>query len=386
MNIYPTIVKTKVLSDGSHKIRLAVSHRCQTRYIPTRYTVPSESNLNKRGDVVGIADAANINRSLRKQIEKAYEICESIENINLLSCSQLVDVIQNGGFERPVTFKDVCALWLVGKEVKCKATSVDIYKTAIKVFEEFKGPDFVMSSLSPTIVDAYHLFLKNKKGYSNVSIRIKMGTFKCIVQFAMNRGYVKYRVNPFIDMDMPPVSKRDIALTVPQFRKLLYYRPKYKGQKAAWALFHLSFYMCGMNIADLVRIDFKKDVARFVRAKTESRRTDDVMTEFTIQPEAKYFFGFLESNNGFLSKKYVRLCNSQTLRKISQSVFKEDVRLMNYSARKTFAQAAADLEVPDSIIEYCLGDVNNTSVISYYRRVTREMADKAIRKVFDYVH
>ena len=61
--------------------------------------------------------------------------------------------------------------------------------------------------------------------------------------------------------------------------------------------------------------------------------------------------------------------------------------MIYYSARKTFAQLANQLMVKDSIIEYCLGDVvhHPRRAISFYVKVNKLMADKAIRTVFDAV-
>lgn len=383
MKIYPTIVKTKVLSDGSHKIRLAISHRCQTRYIPTRYVVPNESNLNKRGDVVGVPEASSINRYLRNMIQKAYDVCDKIENIDLLTCTQLVDIINNGGFDKPTTFHQISELWLKSK-VNCKPTSLDIYKVAIGVFEEFKGQDFVVQSLSPSLVDTYHSFLREKKKYSNVSIRIKIMVFKNIVNFAKKRGYVSFTIDPFIDLRVPMNTKRECALTLEQFKKLRDYKPRLLRDQIFINIFLLSFYMCGMNVADLINVDFTKDSVKFIRSKTERRRSDNVKTEFTIQPEAIEIFKRFESVNGFIPKCKLARRKAVSAR-ISKELFNNEVHLIFYSARKTFAQLAANLEISDSIIEYCLGDVNSSSVISFYRRVTKEVADKAIRKVFDYV-
>jgi len=61
--------------------------------------------------------------------------------------------------------------------------------------------------------------------------------------------------------------------------------------------------------------------------------------------------------------------------------------LMYYSARKTFAQLANELMIKDSIIEYCLGDaVSDTGkTLSFYIKVNKAMADRAIRLVLDAV-
>lgn len=382
MNIYPTIIKSKELSDGSHKIRLAVSHRCQTRYIPTRYIVPNVSNINKKGIVVGLPNASVINRALSEQIQKAYKICDSIENIDILSCSQVVELITCGGLSMPTSVKEAFEQYITNRASKCKEVSLYLYRVAISIFYEYKGEDFPLSAFSPAIISEYGIFLKKKKKYSNVSIRMKMSVLHNVVDFAIKRGYVTYRVNPFIDWKQPPNTIRDIALSLDELKRLKSYVPKSSARKRFVDLFFLSFYMCGMNMADLVKVDFNGDSVRFRREKTINRRVDNNFTEFTIPPEAKIYFDSLQHKDGYLDKKYVRFNISAGGRKVSDDLF-NGKPLMLYSARKSFAQLCAELGFQDSLIEYCIGDVNSTKSISFYRKITKSMADEAIRKVFD---
>jgi len=41
------ILPAKMLIGGKHKLRIAISHNSDTRYIPTQYIVDSEKNLTK---------------------------------------------------------------------------------------------------------------------------------------------------------------------------------------------------------------------------------------------------------------------------------------------------------------------------------------------------
>ena len=46
-----TLLKSKVLKDGKHKIRVAVCHKEETSYIITRFIIDSEAQF-KNGQVV----------------------------------------------------------------------------------------------------------------------------------------------------------------------------------------------------------------------------------------------------------------------------------------------------------------------------------------------
>ena len=58
-----------------------------------------------------------------------------------------------------------------------------------------------------------------------------------------------------------------------------------------------------------------------------------------------------------------------------------------YSARKTFAQFASELGIPDGVIDYCLGHSDkNRGIIRYYTKVKLMLAEIAIIRVIDYVY
>lgn len=60
--------------------------------------------------------------------------------------------------------------------------------------------------------------------------------------------------------------------------------------------------------------------------------------------------------------------------------------MVYYSARKTFAQLASELGIPDGVIDYCLGHSDKSrGVIRYYAKVREKQAEIAVNWVIDYV-
>ena len=58
-----------------------------------------------------------------------------------------------------------------------------------------------------------------------------------------------------------------------------------------------------------------------------------------------------------------------------------------YSARKTFAQFASELGIPDGVIDYCLGHSDKSKgIIRFYTKVKQKQAEIAINRVIDYVN
>ena len=65
----PTIFKAKQLSNGKHKIRIAVRHRHETSYIITPYIIDDLSQF-KNGQVIKRFDADIINMQIRNLLNK----------------------------------------------------------------------------------------------------------------------------------------------------------------------------------------------------------------------------------------------------------------------------------------------------------------------------
>ena len=91
-NLFITIVPTKVLANGQHKIRIAVSHNWDTRYIPTSIVIDSLNEF-KNGKIVKRSDKELLNAKLKRIYDTYYERCESIEYADSLTCTQLVKII-----------------------------------------------------------------------------------------------------------------------------------------------------------------------------------------------------------------------------------------------------------------------------------------------------
>lgn len=389
MNLRIVILEAKKLADGSHKIRIAISHNAQTRYFPTRFVVPSAKNL-KNGVVVGVDNAAYINHQLRSQVNKIYMICDEIEDVEYYSCSQLVTMINNKLEKGRIrTFEEIAGEMINIKKRDWAPDTVRLHEDSIKKFIEFAGKNFMLSMLDSSMVYDFRDFLRSK-GYSETTVAMKISTLRRIVYFAVNHGYAKYEIPPFFDYKEPHPIVRDIALTLEQLRQIRDVQIDHKWTECARDLFMLSFYMCGMNLGDILAQDLTKDSVKFIRIKTKSRRNPNEFTEFTVQPEAraiinKYMVDGKLQFYGRSAKKSIQHITDGYISQLRQLVGID--KMIYYSARKTFAQLSNELMIKDSVIEYCLGDAisNPRRALSFYIKVNKRMADKAIRKVFDAV-
>lgn len=395
MNLRVVLLPAKVLADGSHKVRIAISHNGNTRYFVTRFVVPSAKNL-VNGNVVGIPNAAYINNQLRLKMSKIYQAYDAMEDTDYYTCSQLVTMIEEKlGGGKPMTLHELGKEYLKVRRSVVAEGTVYIYERGLAEIDAFFGTDFILPRLKVTDVSAFKEFLEERLNPTTTNLRLRV--LSIIITYAIRHNYVKYDVFPFVDVPLPHGIVRECNISIEQLRAIR--DMKFTNSRLDVCLsfvrdiFMLSFYLCGMNLADILSLDLRKDSVSFVRQKTKGRKADGIKTEFTIQPEAREILDRRLDSDGritFKGKKMrytqISCMFSRNLVTIAQRAGIEG-KFIYYSARKTFAQISNELMIKDSIIEYCIGDAVSTSkkVLGYYINVNQRMADRAIRKVFDAV-
>lgn len=394
MKLKATILPAKVLTDGTHRIRIAMSHRGTTRYFMTRFTVPSPKNVIG-GQVIGVPNSSYMNQQLLQKMTHIYKAFDELADTDYMTCSQLLEQIESrmkGG--EPKTLLGIIDEFLANKRNSASPGTMRIIHFAVKVYRKFFKPDFFIKNLNAQVLYDFRDFM-TKDGQNSSTQRIYFQILREIVNYACRHKYVEYEVYPFRDFDGPKSQSRNVAVSIEELRTV---RDKvFDGRFAQQLdyvrdLFMLSFYLCGMNLVDVLRMDYSGDYLHFLRKKTQARRPDELATEFTIQPEARAILDRIYKDGKFVFKGkaksfigYNAMLNRYLPLVAEQCGIKR--RFIYYSARKTFAQLSNELMIKDSIIEFCIGDAvtNNRKVIGSYINVNKRMADAAIRKVLDAV-
>lgn len=146
--------------------------------------------------------------------------------------------------------------------------------------------------------------------------------------------------------------------------------------------FMLSFYLIGINAADLIALK-KSDVVNgrinYKRAKTGRHYS------IKIEPEAQEIIDRYAAPAG--DPRLLSLGASTVASfTVVCSRWLNTVRpgLTWYYARYSWANYAIDLDVPKDIVSECLGHSHGVAVTGVYIRYTHDKIDKANRQVLDY--
>ena len=388
-----TIFKAKVLKDGRHKIRIAVRHKHETSYIITRFIIDSESQF-KNGQIVKRPDAAVLNTKLRNLINEYQEKLDSIKHPDLYNCRQLKEILINGVQEEPSTFQSLSLEYVRELEESGSIGYSKMIERNSRYLTEFVKGDILLSDITPEIIEGYSRFLRVKKGINETTNSMMMRQTKTIINKGIRKRIVKYEVHPFLNYSIPSSPVREVDISLEAFNRIRLAAPKEKKYRVAHDLFCLSFYLGGINLIDLLQIDFRDtDVLEYVRTKTRNTAVGTRAICFTIPEPAKEIIKeWMNRNTGRLDfgYKFSYPNFSRYLTRSLASLAKElgiDEKVVYYSARKSFAQYASEIGIPDGIIDYCLGHSDKSKgVIRYYTKVRQKQADMAISRVIDYVN
>lgn len=252
--------------------------------------------------------------------------------------------------------------------------------------------DVLGNPLLPTISREHVRKLSSemfRRGYSNATIQMRLAHLKAAINEAIDERWVKYEDHPFSGFVMPSPSIRRTDLTVEEFRMLRDSKPVGKRALFARDMFLLSFYLGGINLADLLEVDLSGPDLRYKRKKTKDKKSGNNETMFTIPDIARPLIKKHAPNGRLLWPgkvdryeiilSYINNCFRMLRKETGISP------LSYYSARHTFAQFAFEIDTPIEVVEYLLGQsVKTNRPVWNYCRVLSRQGSIALNRVIAY--
>lgn len=386
------VLKHTKSKDGSYKIRISIGHRSETHYIVTPYSVNALSEFDN-GIVVRVPNAHEINIKLRNLLNDYEERLERIESPEDYTCKELRDLLKSmRTHSSKVTFKQVSEQYQKELIEDGRGSYAGMLQNSLRLFFEFTGGDVFLSEISTITISEFERWLK-RKGVSQTYISMTLSMTRTIVNRAIRMQLVTYSVHPFTYWKRPADPERELDISVEDVRAIRDAQPRLKKQRIARDIFMLSYYLGGINLIDLLEIDFRGvSVLEYTRHKSRNMKLSDKRISFTLQPEAKELiskwmnrntgrldFGYKFSYKNFLA--YV----TRSIKSLAKDIDIQDYRkVCYYTARKSFVQHGFDLGISLEVLEYCIGQsVKNNRPIFNYLKIMRKHADVAFRQILD---
>lgn len=383
-----TIVKSRPLKSGGYNIKVALAHAGRTTYISTPYNVDNAGQW-RAGRVVGRADAAQVNKRLRHILDTYQQRIDELPNA-VLTVQQVRQLITQAPLTKP-TMQQFCSQFAASLDRQHRTSYASNIRYTAAALADCFGASMMFDGLTKFQIRDFENHLRSS-GQSDTTINIRMSHLKTLVNTAILAGVVEYRQHPFLGYTPPRKHVREIALTIDQLHTLRDFAfaddASRRRFECARDLFMLSFYMGGVNLIDLVAIDFRGGVATYKRSKTSNE------VRITIPPEAHAIARRYMGADGRLDFGY-HFGNYNDFR----SMVGRSLRMMRdlvgipflcyYSARKTFVQFGYELGIPLYLLEYAVGqtvkDQQRRPIYNYFVIMQRD-ADAAVRKILDYAN
>lgn len=387
------IVPAKALADGTHKIRVRVSHKNQTTYIITRFTIDNDKQF-RDGRVVARTDAVILNKKLSAIIAEYYDILDSIYT-DSMTCKQLKEYLEGSvkKVNAHATVDNHFLDYIAELKSEGRNSTAQQYDITRRHFAAKFGTNQSLLMVTPNIISAFEKYCLKEAGLSITTLGIQMRHLKAVLNSAKRNCLVQWDIHPFEYYKIPTGNVRELDINAEDLRKIRDAQIESKSKEIARDMFMLSFYLGGINLIDLLAVDLSNNnTITYIRSKTKNTKTGEKSITLTIQPEARAIIDKYIGANGRLNLnykyKYENLRNYLTKELVKLAADLEiNKKVVFYSARKTVTQIGYELGISLETLEYTIGQsVKKNRPIFNYVRIMQKHADAAIRKILDHVN
>lgn len=404
--------------DKTFRIRLRVTHKRKNSYIPTEHYV-TKSQLDKHWNVRDSELILTLANSIKKYRDKSDRLSSAI---NQYTVHQLVEYLE----KEDVTNVDFIK-WAsdLANGIKVKGTRDNAWIT-LRSFIDFVGESVDINEITLSMLKKYEEYIRswrtvkrvNNPGKPPVTLKLKpvtdtgvnnyMAKLKNWYVEAMkhynDRGKIVIPYNPFDKYEAPaPIQTPDKNLKPKQIIQLRDCGKVPVGKynrtattELARDVAMLSFYLVGMNAADLFLVDkFENGRISYNRAKTASRRDDNAHISIKVEPEAMPLIEkYLDPTGERVFKFHLMYTHFDGLTKALNDGLKEIGKHLKWTQSVTFiwmrhswgSIARNDCEVSKEDVAEAMNhsDPDHKVTDIYLEKVWKRI-DVANRKVLDYL-
>lgn len=390
MKISVVLETRRPKANGKFSVKIRFNFDGQAYYVNTGIDVPKE-NFHL-GKVIGIPKASVYNNVIANKLEYTQNVLEDLQFRGLIktkfkSGTDIKRFIEDGedGYEN------------LNRDERMKLhfkTYVENHasKYGVKSAEQYRG----MLKKVSTFCNMEHLFVDDitiawlkdfdtfcERSGMNVNGRaFYMRAIRVIWNDAIDRELVSLDKYPFRRFKIKKADTKHLNMPIDDFRTLMNLNCNEKPHIQRYRdIFMLSFYLCGMNIKDLLYLR-KSDIiggeVSIVRGKT------NVPIRVKLEPEAREIMDRYKGDKLLLNIMETYGNYEDFRRRLNRALKQEFAYISIYWARHSWATYAAELDVPDPVIDMAMGHKLKGMSATYIARNMKKVTE-ANRRVIDYV-
>ena len=374
---------------GRFPIFVSVIHNGAARFIPTPFDV-ADPSLFVNGRIIA-RGASETNKHLSFILDDYRGKLARLDLSTISTAAELKEALTVKPSTRPpvkpLTISGMFAKRVADMEAQGRQSYASMLRYSARVIAGLMEDKPVQTLTRQDIrglVDAMRA-----KGCAPGQQQMRLTHFKAALNDLIDREAVRFDVHPFKGIAIPKARPKYTDISRGEFLRLVNYKPNNKREETAKNAFLLSFYLCGINLADLTQLgdELRGQVLRFERQKTKDHTRGGAVTCFTIPPEARPLIEWAERAGLFKKRTPTQYKTLQRAinRGLSEIADRVGIRgsFSFYSARHTWAEFAFLCGIPSEIVGYCLGHSTSAGgrAVFNYIRVLQHQADEAINKV-----
>lgn len=254
-----------------------------------------------------------------------------------------------------------------------------IYKRCLDAIGAFMPLDgLMMREIDYGWLCRFEAFLLKTNRTNTVSILMR--SLRAVFNFSVKSKAIEPEAYPFGEFKIKEEETRKRALALDQLRAIRDHGGKYAD------IFMLSFYLLGINIADLCRL---KEITPDGRIEYRRSKTGKLYS-VRVEPEARAIIEKYKGERWLINVLDSRAAGREDHRTFMYNFnrrMKEIVPgISSYWARHTWATLAADDDIPIEVISHALGHPCGSPTTAIYVKFNQKKVDDANRKIIDYIN
>lgn len=313
----------------------------------------------------------------RKRLEIEFALLEAEARRVTLNPATLKRVVENAlaGRGKAATYP-VADAFKEAMARQLKPSTRAIYQRCLDAIGAFTPLDtLMMRDVDYRWLCSFEAFLRQHNGTNTVSILLR--SMRAVFNHAVKTEAVEPDCYPFRTYSIKQEETRKRALSLDQLRTI-----RDHGSRAS-DIFMLSFYLIGINMADLCCLTGITADGRIEYRRSKTGRVYSVKVEPEAQAIIDRYRGERFLINIFDRRKNPNADHHTFMFKVNKQLKEIVPGISTYWARHTWATLAADLDIPNETIAAGLGHSFGNKVTAIYIKPNRKKVDEANRKVID---
>ena len=208
------------------------------------------------------------NRRIAYELKKFRERLNDIDCADCYTAKQLKTILTRPDIITPNvhTFNEFMRQSIERIHAEGRVSYASMMTDTLKMFDKAEG-EIPMLVMNHHVVSHFDSWMK-KQGHTDGGRQIRLCHIKAQVNEAIKRGLLKCKEHPFAYTRIPTPEPREMDITPDQIRRIMQRDVSHsKRLTLAKDMFLLSFYLGGINFADLMQVDLSGTGISYKRQK-----------------------------------------------------------------------------------------------------------------------